>query len=107
MRKLAVLIREIKADPKIFICGMKADKDYETAVGMISRYIDRAICIDGFIPNSVNAKALADLFESAVVGKIPTALGDAVRLAGKHGAVIIGGSLYLASFLQKYTNSSI
>jgi dihydrofolate synthase/folylpolyglutamate synthase len=102
MRKLAEFVRRIKDRPKIMVVGMREDKDYETALSEICRYIDIAVCVDGFIPQTVNAEKLAAIFRKGQVSPISEAVRKAIALAGEDGMVIIGGSLYLAEALNKY-----
>lgn len=79
------------------------DKDWQTAVGYISRYIDAAVCLDGFAPKTVFAPKLADMFVRGEVSSLHDAISRAAALAGKDGMVVIAGSLYLAAALQKHS----
>lgn len=101
MRSLADFVRTLEHEPKIMVCGMMEDKDWETALGFMTRYIDYGICVDGFAPKTVFAPKLAEMFRSGSVMSLKDALPRAMALAGENGMVIIGGSLYLASALQK------
>lgn len=101
MRSLADFVRTLDHGPKIMVCGMMEDKDWETALGFMTRYIDYGICVDGFAPKTVFAPKLAEMFRSGCVMSLKEALPRAMALAGEKGMVIIGGSLYLASALQK------
>lgn len=103
MRALADFIRTVPKSPKIMICGMMEDKDWETAVGYISRYIDRAVCLDGFAQKTVFAPRLAEMFRQGEVANLRNAISRAAVLAGTDGMVLIAGSLYLAAALQDYT----
>lgn len=103
MRALADFIRTIPKAPKIMICGMMEDKDWRTAIGYISRYIDAAVCLDGFAPKTVFAPKLAEMFSAGEVSSLHDAIPRAAALAGTDGMVIIAGSLYLAAALQKYS----
>ena len=102
MRALADFIRTVPKAPKIMICGMMEDKDWQTAIGYISRYIDRAVCLDGFAPKTVFAPRLAEMFREGETSNFNDALTRAITLAGTDGMVIIAGSLYLAAALQKH-----
>jgi dihydrofolate synthase/folylpolyglutamate synthase len=102
MRKLADLVREQKKAPKIMIVGMKEDKAYEDALSEICRYIDTALCVDGFMPGTVRADKLAEVFRDGRVVSVSEAIGRAVTIAGNDGMIVIGGSLYLAEALNKY-----
>lgn len=102
MKALADFIRTVPKAPKIMICGMMADKDWQTSVGYISRYIDRAVCLDGFAPNTVFAPRLAEMFTEGEVSNFRDAVSRAVTLAGTDGMVVIAGSLYLAAAIQTH-----
>ncbi|MCD7731457.1 MAG: bifunctional folylpolyglutamate synthase/dihydrofolate synthase [Oscillospiraceae bacterium] len=101
MRALADFVRTVPKEPRIMVCGMMEDKDWQTALGFMTRYIDYGICIDGFAPKTVFAPKLAELFRDAQVMSIKDAVPRAMALAGESGMVIIAGSLYLASAFQK------
>lgn len=100
MRALADFVRTVPKAPKIMVCGMMADKDWNTAIGYISRYIDRAVCLDGFAPKTVLAQKLADMFDDGETSNLRDAVLRAVTLAGTDGMVVIAGSLYLAAALR-------
>ena len=102
MRALADFIRKVPKTPKIMVCGMMEDKDWQTAIGYISRYIDKAVCVDGFAPKTVFSPRLAEMFTDGETAGIHEAVTRAVSLAGTDGMVVIAGSLYLAAALQKY-----
>lgn len=97
MRALADFVRTIPKEPKIMVCGMMEDKDWQTALGFMTRYIDYGICVDGFAPKTVFAPKLAELFREAQVMSLKDAVPRAMALAGEKGMVVIAGSLYLAS----------
>ena len=101
MKTLAELIKALPYHPKILVCGMLKDKDWPNAVSYISPIIDRAICVDGFISNTVFAPTLAEQFKDAETSGIDNAMFRAINLAGKGGLVIVAGSLYLASVIIK------
>lgn len=103
MRNLAEFIKTQPQQPKILVIGMLQVKDFHKTIEYIKPYIDRAVCVDGFVANTVFASALADCFNEAEVASIDTALIRAVRLAGEGGMVICAGSLYMASALIKNT----
>lgn len=102
MKALADFVRTVPKAPKVMICGMMADKDWRTAVGYISRYIDRAVCLDGFARNTVFARDLAEMFAEGEVSNLRDAVSRAVTLAGTDGMVVIAGSLYLAAAIQTH-----
>lgn len=97
MRALADFVRTVPKEPRIMVCGMMEDKDWQTALGFMTRYIDYGICVDGFAPKTVFAPKLAELFREAQVMSLKDAVPRAMALAGEKGMVVIAGSLYLAS----------
>ncbi len=101
MRSLADFVRTIDREPKIMVCGMMEDKDWQTALGFMTRYIDYGICVDGFAPRTVFAPKLEEMFRSGAVMSLKDAVPRAMALAGDKGMVVIAGSLYLASAFQK------
>lgn len=103
MRALADFIRTVPKEPKVMVCGMMEDKDWQTAIGYISRYIDRAVCLDGFAPKTVFAPRLAEMFREGEVSNLHNAIDRAVTIAGTEGMVIVAGSLYLAAALQTHS----
>lgn len=103
MRALADFIRTVPKSPKIMICGMMENKDWQTSIGYISRYIDKAVCLDGFASNTVFAPRLAEMFSSGEVSNLRNAVSRATVLAGTDGMVLIAGSLYLAAALQNFS----
>ena len=103
MRALADFIRTVPKEPKVMVCGMMEDKDWQTAIGYISRYIDRAVCLDGFAPKTVFAPKLAEMFREGEVSNLRDAVSRAVAIAGTEGMVVVAGSLYLAAALQTHS----
>ena len=106
MRALADFIRTVPKAPKIMVCGMLEDKDWQTAIGYISRYIDKAVCLDGFAPKTVFAPKLAEMFIDGETAGINEAVSRAISFAGTDGMVVIAGSLYLAAALQKHRSTA-
>lgn len=104
MKKLAEFVSTIPKSPKIMVCGMMADKDWKTALGYITPYIDVGICVDGFAPKTVFAPKLAECFKESKEMSLRKALYRALKLAGNEGMVVIGGSLYLASALRSMSD---
>lgn len=101
MKALADFIRTLPNEPKIMICGMCDDTDWQAALGFITRYIDVGLCVDGFASNSVFAPKLTEMFREAQEINLKNALPRAVSLAGKHGMVIAAGSPRLAPTIRK------
>lgn len=104
MRALAEVIRSSRRSPKIMVCGMLDTKDWRGALSYVFPYIDKAYCVDGFYPGSVFAPTLAAAFPNGEVASLRDAYYKACVQAGENGLVVIGGSLYLASVLDKHSN---
>ncbi len=103
MRALADFVRTVPRFPRVMVCGMMEDKDWKTSIGYMTRYIDKAVCLDGFAPKTVFAPRLAEMFSDGEVSTVNTAVARAISLAGSEGMVVVAGSLYLASALQTHT----
>lgn len=103
MRSLAEFISTLPQYPKIMICGMSSDKDWQTALSYITPHIDKALCIDGFAPKTVFAPKIAECFEDAECASLSDVYRRACGYAGRTGLVLIGGSLYIPSAIYKYT----
>lgn len=104
MRALSEFIKQLPHYPKIMICGMSADKDWQTALSYISPYIDKAYCIDGFCPRTVFAPKLAQMFSDAECLPLSDVYHRAFSAAGDSGLLLIGGSLYLPAALNKFSS---
>lgn len=95
----------------IGIVGMMNGKNAEYAGRKLSEILDTAICADGYIENNMKAEELMKYFGcSCETADYKNALKRALKLAEeKKSAVLICGSLYLASavrheFAEKYKN---
>lgn len=104
MKALSDFIRTLPHFPKVMICGMSEDKDWKKSLSYISPYIDKAYCIDGFCPKPVFAPKLTECFEDAETASLSDVYRKAYVYAGKSGLLLIGGSLYIPSALQKYSS---
>ncbi len=103
MRALSEFIATLPHYPKVMICGMSADKDWQQAVRYIAPYIDKAFCIDGFCPKTVFAPKLAECFSDAECVPLSEVYHRAYVYAGNTGLLLIGGSLYIPSALNKFS----
>ncbi len=101
MKALADFIRTLPEEPKIMVCGMTEDNDWQAALGFITRYIDVALCVDGFAPDSVFAPKLTEVFREAQEINLKNAMPRAIALAGEKGLVIAAGSPKLAPSIRK------
>ena len=100
MRALAEFVKNVPKSPKILVCGMMQDKDWNTAISYIAEQVNKAVCVEGFAPKTVAADKLAAVFADGTTSDIESAVSKAVELAGTDGMVIVAGSLYLASAIQ-------
>lgn len=100
MRALAEFVKTVPKSPKILVCGMMQDKDWNTAISYIAEQVDKAVCVEGFAPKTVAAEKLAAVFADGTTSDIESAVSKAVELAGTDGMVIVAGSLYLAAALH-------
>ncbi|MCC8043461.1 MAG: bifunctional folylpolyglutamate synthase/dihydrofolate synthase [Oscillospiraceae bacterium] len=99
MKALAEFIAAIPNSPKIMVCGMSADKDWQTALGYISPYIDKAFCVEGFTKNTVPSEQLCRAFSHGESVSVAECIEKAKAAAGKDGLLLICGSLYLRAEL--------
>ncbi|MGN0641602.1 MAG: bifunctional folylpolyglutamate synthase/dihydrofolate synthase [Huintestinicola sp.] len=104
MRVLSDFVLTLGSRPKIMICGMSADKDWKSALSYIAPLIDKAYCVDGFTKNTVFAPKLCECFANAECASLTNVYFKAVSAAGDKGVVIIGGSLYLPSAINRFSS---
>ncbi len=103
----AAVRKYLPGGPRIAVVGMMRDKDYETAVAPMAKLFSRILTVTPDSPRALPAPELAAVFRN-MGGKAEacatplTALNEARRMAGCDGAVVVCGSLYLASELRRY-----
>ncbi|MBR1529412.1 MAG: bifunctional folylpolyglutamate synthase/dihydrofolate synthase [Oscillospiraceae bacterium] len=100
---LTDLLSESGIENWIGICGMTNTKDADAAAFQLSLVLSKVLCVDGFTPNALSKEQLRDAFirQHAMASEmnLEEALPYALKWAkGSHGAVVICGSLYLASY---------
>ena len=94
-------IRDYLADRRVIaLTGVLADKDYAHMYKPVMPYIHSFVCITPPNPRKLEAAALAENLreagaEAVACGSIPEGVKTAVKLAGKDGAVLCFGSLYI------------
>lgn len=94
---------EGEVNSAIAVLGMVDSKDYEHSVHRVARYCDKIFTVDGFAPNCVPAKKLAETAKkyntlSEPSENLAEALEKAKAMAlERNGVVAVCGSLYLAS----------
>ncbi|MBQ8979658.1 MAG: bifunctional folylpolyglutamate synthase/dihydrofolate synthase [Oscillospiraceae bacterium] len=97
MRRLAEFVGTLKNSPKVLVYGQMMSKDYVSSAEYIAPVTDLAICIDDFAAgqNTVPKEELAALFPHSETSDAAHAYDRAAAAAGRDGAVIIAGSLYM------------
>lgn len=100
-------VKELLPEGKrIGVVGMLADKDVKGALSLLAPLFDRLITVTPDNPRAMKAEELADLLASlgAVaepVNSFETAYEKALSYTEKTDAVVVFGSLYLASDMRK------
>lgn len=100
---LTDLLSESGIESWIGICGMTDQKDADAAAFQLALVLRKVLCVDGFSNNALPAEKLKEAFVRQHVMATPMILEEALSYAlkwakGSHGAVVICGSLYLASW---------
>ena len=110
---LTDLLSESGIDSWIGICGITNTKDANIMAFQLALVLSKVLCVDGFsetsLPKEQLQKAFVQQHALANVIELEQALPYALKWAkGSHGAVLICGSLYLASwFLTKISKKSL
>ncbi len=90
-------ILNLKLDNIIAVVGMLKDKDYKKSLDIIADCFDKIYFVDGFAPNCIDSKELANQTENGIAfGKADI---DKIKKLAENQPTIIFGSLYLASFI--------
>lgn len=100
------LVRNLKGRRIVTIMGMLADKEFEPSIGMIASLSQHFIAVEPHSPRALPAADAAGVAAAhcpsvATAGDYHTALQQALALAGKDGAIIVCGSLYLAAPMRR------
>ena len=95
----------IKNHPLVVVMGMLSDKQYEQSIAIMAKRCDKFIAVSPDNPRALDvsvAAGIAGKYCSNVASydEVNKALADAVMSSGNNGAVIICGSLYLASKIR-------
>ena len=107
-RSLAALVSTLPQEISvILVTGVLAEKQPREVVLELAAAAERAVCVDSFHPGALPCGELAALFEDCGVaavqaGSVFEAIEQARFLAGEKGAVIVCGSLYLASEARRF-----
>ena len=103
MNALCEFIKTLRCSPKVMLCGMLEDKDWERCAEIISPCVDKVYCVDGFFKNAVYAPKLASKFPNSELVSLSDAYYTVSAYAGKGGLAVICGSLYLTSAISRYS----
>ena len=97
---LTDMLKTLNKRPVIAVVGMITSKNYIDTAKLLANDIDVAVCVDGFIENSVDSQQLAEYFPKHEKYSMEYREGFtfAKDLAIKRGGmVLVCGSLYLSS----------
>ena len=102
----AALSENLSSRKKTAIVGMLADKDIETALSMLIPLFENVITLAPHNPRALSSSKLAEIVRKFNVNVFAAddyseAYQKALSLTEKDGAIIIFGSLYLASDMRK------
>lgn len=89
----------------VFLCGVLADKDYRQMMELILPRAQEFVCLTPVSDRALSAGALADFLtgrgaKARASADISAGIRMALDAAGKEGAVIAFGSLYLAGAVR-------
>ena len=104
---LAAAIDKLLPGKKVvFLLGVLADKDYPQIMDIVMPYAKKFICMTPFSPRALPARKLAEFLKSkgAAASSCDSDVERGIRMArkaaGKRGAVVAFGSLYLAGHVR-------
>ena len=104
---LAAAIDKLFPDQKvIFLLGVLADKDYPQIMDIVMPYAKKFYCMTPFSPRALPAEQLRDYLKErgadavSYDSDLERGIRAALKAAGKRGAVVAFGSLYLAGHVR-------
>ncbi|MBQ3929081.1 MAG: bifunctional folylpolyglutamate synthase/dihydrofolate synthase [Clostridia bacterium] len=103
---LAAAVRDHLAGKKLTaVTGMLADKDIDTVLSLLIPLFDNVITVKPHNPRALGAENLAEKIQHYGVHAIPIkddreAYRKALEITDREGAIVIFGSLYLASDMR-------
>ena len=104
---LAAAIDKLLPGKKVvFLLGVLADKDYPQIMDIVMPYAKKFICLTPFSGRALPARELARYLRdkgaaaSAYGSDVARGIRAAEKAAGKRGAVVAFGSLYLAGHVR-------
>ncbi len=110
IRNLVCALKKLPYDHIAAVVGMVDTKDWKSALVRLPEICDIIFTVDDFAANAVSGQLLAEYAAGSARSEACVSLEDAVYKAKKYaseknGAVLVCGSLYLASaYLNKYEN---
>ena len=103
---LAAAVKKLMGDQKaVFLLGVLADKDYPTIMELVLPLAQEFICLTPFSDRALPAEKLAEFLRSrgakaSACATVEEGILAARKAAGKTGAVVSFGSLYLAGHVR-------
>ena len=104
---LAAAIDKLLPGKKVvFLLGVLADKDYPQIMDIVMPYAKKFVCMTPFSNRALPARKLAEFLRSkgaaasACGSDVARGIRAAQKAAGKRGAVVAFGSLYLAGHIR-------
>ena len=102
---LAAGVEKFLPKHRALLCGMMADKDCAGVMSILAPLFDRVITVPVQSPRAIAPQALAALAapycaDVSAADDAPSALAAAIEKLPPDGALVVAGSLYLASELR-------
>ena len=104
---LAAAVEKLLPGQKVvFLLGVLADKDYPQILDIVAPYAKKFICLTPFSDRALPARKLAEFLKargleaSACGSDVARGIRAAEKAAGRRGAVVAFGSLYLAGHVR-------
>jgi len=100
-RALADALQLLQGRPITALCGMLADKDWTTSVGLVCSHCSRVVAVTPDNPRALDGGILAAEADLYCPSHIAKTLQEGWRLAKSFGdPVLVWGSLYLAADMR-------
>lgn len=100
-RTLAAALELLEGRPVTALCGMLADKDWQTSVDTVCAKCSHVVAVQPKNPRALPAGQLAERAAAHCPAAVAGSLREGWRLAKSYGdPVVIWGSLYLAADLR-------
>ena len=104
-KALAENVRELLPEKRVLLCGMMADKDCGSVMEILAPLFEKIVTVPVRNPRSLSAEALAELARPycgnvSAASSAETALDEVLNSLSETDALVVAGSLYLASELR-------